>query len=65
MDRVSWASTWFVIPNSALMEVRAGAIIEDDIGETSVKHDTISVAAHLRFIDPDILVSYSCSPGQV
>lgn len=46
-----------MIPNSALIEVRAGAIIEEDIGETSVKHDTIRVAAHLRFIDPDVLVS--------
>jgi len=57
MDRVSCASTWLVIPNSALMDVRAGAIIEEDIGETRVKHDTMSVAAHLRFVDPATFVS--------
>lgn len=37
--------------NSALIDVRAGAIIDDEIGETSVKEDTMKVAAHFRFID--------------
>jgi len=37
--------------NSLLIDERAGDIMEEDIGETSVKADTINVAAHLRFID--------------
>jgi hypothetical protein len=40
------------MPNSADIEVKAGAIMDDDIGDTSVKQDTINVAAHLRLIDP-------------
>jgi hypothetical protein len=62
IDRVSWASTSFVMPNSALMLVRAGEIIEDEIGETSVNAETMNVAAHLRFIDPGGCISsrYIC-----
>lgn len=41
------------MPNSVLMEFKAGDIIEDEMGETSVKHDTMRVAAHLRFNDPN------------
>jgi hypothetical protein len=52
MDKVSWASTSFVIPKSELMLLRAGDIMDDDIGETRVKQETIKVAAHFRFIDP-------------
>jgi hypothetical protein len=26
--------------------------MEEDIGDTRVKHDTINVAAHFRFMDP-------------
>ena len=51
MDRVRDASTSLLILNSALIDVRAGAIMEDEIGETSVKEDTMKVAAHFRFID--------------
>jgi hypothetical protein len=38
--------------NSALMEVKAGEIMEEEMGDTRVKADTMNVAAHLRFIDP-------------
>ena len=40
-----------MILKSLLIEERAGEIMEEEIGETSVKHDTMSVAAHLRFMD--------------
>jgi hypothetical protein len=33
------------------MDVSAGEIMDDEMGDTSVKHDTMSVAAHFRFID--------------
>jgi hypothetical protein len=33
------------------MLLRAGDIMDDDIGETRVKQETIKVAAHFRFID--------------
>mgnify|MGYP003624091344 CR=1 FL=1 len=39
------------------MEARAGAIMDDEMGETSVKQETMSVAAHFRFIDPAETVS--------
>ena len=52
MDKVSWASTSFLIPNSALMLLRAGEIMDEDIGEMRVKEETIIVAAHFRFMDP-------------
>lgn len=31
---------------------RAGEIMDEEMGDTRVKHETISVAAHLRFVDP-------------
>jgi hypothetical protein len=39
------------MPNSALIDDSAGEIMLDEMGDTSVKHDTMSVAAHLRFMD--------------
>ena len=51
MLSVSWASTSFVILKSLLIEDKAGEIMDEEIGETSVKHDTMSVAAHFRLMD--------------
>ena len=36
---------------SLLIDASAGEIMDEEMGETRVKHDTISVAAHLRLID--------------
>ena len=36
---------------SLLMEANAGEIIDDEMGDTRVKQDTMSVAAHLRLKD--------------
>lgn len=51
MDKVNEASTSLVMLNSALIDVKAGAIMLEEIGETRVKEDTMNVAAHFRFID--------------
>jgi len=45
---VSCASTSFVILKSLLMDASAGEIIDEEMGDTRVKQDTIRVAAHLR-----------------
>jgi hypothetical protein len=51
MDSVNCASKASVMWNSALMEESAGEIMLDEMGDTSVKQDTISVAAHFRLMD--------------
>jgi hypothetical protein len=35
--------------------------MDDEIGDTSVKQETMSVAAHFRFIDPLETISPCCS----
>lgn len=47
---VSCASTSFVMLNSSLIDDSAGEIMDEEMGETSVKQDTIRVAAHLRLM---------------
>jgi len=51
MESVRNASTSSVMLKSFLMEPKAGAIIDEEIGDTSVKADTMNVAAHFRFMD--------------
>jgi hypothetical protein len=34
------------------MLLKAGEIMDEDMGETRVNADTIKVAAHFRFMDP-------------
>lgn len=65
MDSVRVASTSFVIWNSALIDGRAGEIIEDEIGERSVKEETMNVAAHLRLIDQFFGFAGSSTESQV
>ena len=45
-DNTSCDSTSFVMPNSSDIDVRAGATIDDEIGDIRVKLDTMIVAAH-------------------
>jgi len=51
MDSVSTDWTSFVMLNSALIDVRAGDIIDEDTGDSKVNDETMNVAAHFRFID--------------
>lgn len=48
---VSCASTSLVILKSLLIEANAGEIMDEEMGETRVKQDTMRVAAHLRLRD--------------
>lgn len=62
---MSCASTSFVMLKSLLIEARAGEIMDDEMGETSVKHDTMRVAAHLRLIDQFFGFAGSSGESQV
>jgi hypothetical protein len=42
------------------MLLRAGDIIDEDIGETRVKEETMNVAAHFRFMDPINCQTMTC-----
>jgi hypothetical protein len=48
---VNCASTSFVMLKSLLIEASAGEIMDEEMGETRVKQDTMRVAAHLRLRD--------------
>lgn len=48
MDMVSCDSTVLVMLNSAEMEGRAGAIMEEETGEMKAKAEMMRIAAHLR-----------------
>lgn len=59
---------------SLLIEASAGEIMDEEMGETRVKQDTMSVAAHLRLMDQflgfagsagESHVTYACQPRVV
>lgn len=50
---------------SLLIEASAGEIMDEEMGDTRVKHDTMSVAAHLRLIDQFLGFAGSSAESQV
>lgn len=65
MDSVSTDCTSLVMLNSALIDVRAGDIMDEDTGDSRVKDDTMNVAAHFRFIDQFLGFLGSSGPSHV
>jgi hypothetical protein len=47
------------------MEYNAGAIMDEDMGETKVNAETMNVAAHLRFMDQFFGLAGSSSESHV
>ena len=55
----------FPLWGSRLIEASAGEIMDEEMGDTRVKHDTMSVAAHLRLIDQFLGFAGSSAESQV
>jgi hypothetical protein len=51
MERINCDFTVLVTCSSRAISGRAGATIDEEIGETTVKEDMMRVAAHFRFMD--------------